>query len=217
MTGKREPYGRPSTGCGEAGPVEPWQPPSTLAHTTNQRSVSIGRPGPTMPSHHPGVGWPRPAGPVTWLSPVQAWQSSTALLRRRVERAPRLVGDRDVGQRRAPLSSANGGRGEREELAVARRVARHPRTRHASLVALGRDSDAICRSSNALVAGSLRPHPAPCRDGNGTLGRSPRLPGPQAARNAGRNLPAGADRSRLIRGRRSPAGSATRCWSNPAS
>ena len=38
------------------GPVEPWQPPSTLAQTTNQRSVSIARPGPTTPSHHPALG-----------------------------------------------------------------------------------------------------------------------------------------------------------------
>ena len=78
-TGKREAYGRPSAGCGDAGPVEPWQPPRTLAHTTNQRSVSIARPGPTIPSHQPGVGCPRPAGPVTWLSPVQAWHSRMAL------------------------------------------------------------------------------------------------------------------------------------------
>ena len=79
MTGKRLPYGAPSSGCGDAGPVEPWQPPSTLAHTTNQRSVSMGMPGPTMPSHQPGVGWPSCAGPLAWLSPVQAWHSSTAL------------------------------------------------------------------------------------------------------------------------------------------
>ncbi len=55
-TGKREPYGRPSTGCGDDGPVVPWQPPSTLAHTTKWRSVSRARPGPTTPSHQPGDG-----------------------------------------------------------------------------------------------------------------------------------------------------------------
>ena len=80
ITGNRDPYGRPSAGCGEAGPVLPWHPPSTFEHTTNQRSVSIGLPGPTIASHHPGSGCPRPAGPLTWLSPVQAWHSSTALL-----------------------------------------------------------------------------------------------------------------------------------------
>ncbi len=71
-TGKRLPYGRPSSGWGEAGPVEPWHPPRTLMHTTNQRSVSIASPGPTTSSHQPGVGWPSSAAPLTWLSPVQA-------------------------------------------------------------------------------------------------------------------------------------------------
>ena len=80
ITGNRDAYGRPSTGCGVAGPVEPWHPPTTFEHTTNQRLVSIGLPGPTMPSHHPGSGCPVPAGPVTWLSPVHAWHRSTALL-----------------------------------------------------------------------------------------------------------------------------------------
>ena len=32
------------SGIGEAGPAEPWQPPKTLTHTTNQRSVSMARP-----------------------------------------------------------------------------------------------------------------------------------------------------------------------------
>ena len=45
MTGKRDPYGRPS-GASDAGPVVPWQPPSTFGHTTKNRSVSIGAPGP---------------------------------------------------------------------------------------------------------------------------------------------------------------------------
>ena len=34
MTGNVEPYGRPVAGSDDAGPVEPWQPPSTLAQTT---------------------------------------------------------------------------------------------------------------------------------------------------------------------------------------
>ena len=78
-TGKRDPYGRPSSGCGDDGPVDPWQPPSTLAHTTKYLSVSMGLPGPIVSSHHPGAVWPRPAGPAAWLSPVHAWQTSTAL------------------------------------------------------------------------------------------------------------------------------------------
>ena len=41
----------------------PWQPPSTFGHTTKNRSVSIGAPGPMMPGHHPALGWPGPTGP----------------------------------------------------------------------------------------------------------------------------------------------------------
>lgn len=57
----------------------PWQPPSTLGATMNQRSGSSARPGPISRSHHPGVGWPGPAGPAAWLSPVSACSTSTAL------------------------------------------------------------------------------------------------------------------------------------------
>ena len=63
-TGNRSAYGLPSDGSGDAGPVVPWQPPSTFAHTTKYLSVSIGLPGPMSPSHQPGVGWPGPAGPA---------------------------------------------------------------------------------------------------------------------------------------------------------
>ena len=70
------------TGCRRGtvddGPVVPWQPPSTLGQTTNQRSVSMAAPGPISGSHHPGVGWPGPAGPAAWESPVSAWRTSTA-------------------------------------------------------------------------------------------------------------------------------------------
>ena len=45
-------------GSTEAGPVVPWHPPSTLAHTTNQRSVSMALPGPTRSSHQPTDGCP---------------------------------------------------------------------------------------------------------------------------------------------------------------
>ena len=37
------------------GPVEPMQPPSTLAQMTKNRSVSTGRPGPTTASHQPSL------------------------------------------------------------------------------------------------------------------------------------------------------------------
>jgi hypothetical protein len=77
-SGKREPHGAPS-GAAEDGPVVPWQPPSTLAQTTNQWSLSSGAPGPISVGHHPDVGCPGPAGPTTWLSPVSACSTSTAL------------------------------------------------------------------------------------------------------------------------------------------
>ena len=62
MRGKRDPYGLPS-GASDAGPVVPWQPPSTFGHTTNQRSVSSGAPGPITPSHQPGMAVARFGGP----------------------------------------------------------------------------------------------------------------------------------------------------------
>ena len=77
-TGKRDPYGRPVEGSIDDGPVDPWHPPSVLGHTTKYFSVSMGSPGPTMPSHQPGATWPGPTSPVTWLSPVQAWQMRIA-------------------------------------------------------------------------------------------------------------------------------------------
>src|SRR5262245_17145718 len=80
MRGNRDPYGRPSP-ASDAGPVVPWQPPSTFGHTTKKRSVSMGAPGPIIPSHHPGCRCPGPAGPAAWLSPVSACSTSTALSR----------------------------------------------------------------------------------------------------------------------------------------
>ncbi len=43
----------PVAGLVEAGPVVPMQPPTTFGLITKYRWVSIGRPGPTMVSHHP--------------------------------------------------------------------------------------------------------------------------------------------------------------------
>ena len=105
--GNREPHGRPS-GAADEGPVVPWQPPRTLDATTNHRSVSSGRPGPIRPSHQPGVGWPGPAGPLTWLSPVSACSTRTALSARGVERAPRLVGDGRPRAAQPPVSRSSG-------------------------------------------------------------------------------------------------------------
>src|SRR5688572_12497816 len=54
-SGKSSRYGLPVTGFTEAGPVEPKQLPSEFTHITNQRSVSMARPGPIIFSHQPGV------------------------------------------------------------------------------------------------------------------------------------------------------------------
>src|SRR6478609_3259418 len=78
VTGNRDPYGPPPPATSDDGPVVPWHPPSTLGHTTKKRSVSIGQPGPMVPSHHPTSPWPGSAGPAAWLSPVSAWSTSTA-------------------------------------------------------------------------------------------------------------------------------------------
>ncbi len=81
------------------GPVEPMQPPSTLAQMTKNRSVSTGRPGPTTASHQPSlpvIG----CGSATYWSPVSAWQTSTALLRAGVQRAVGAVGHGQARQAR---------------------------------------------------------------------------------------------------------------------
>src|SRR5829696_3517093 len=77
VTGNRDPYGRPSA-ASDDGPVVPWQPPSTLGHTTKKRSVSMAHPGPMVPSHQPTSPCPGPAGPAAWLSRLSACSTSTA-------------------------------------------------------------------------------------------------------------------------------------------
>ena len=78
VTGNRDPYGPPPPGISDDGPVVPWQPPSTLGHTTKNRSVSTEQPGPMTPSHQPTSPWPGPAGPAAWLSRLSACSTSTA-------------------------------------------------------------------------------------------------------------------------------------------
>src|SRR6202035_4850343 len=97
ITGNLEPRGFPSDAI-ELGPVEPRQPPSTLVATAHQRLVSIGAPGPAMPSHQPGVGCPGPAGPVMCESPVSACRTTTTLSR---------VGDNSPHRCTAMLTSSS--------------------------------------------------------------------------------------------------------------
>ena len=77
-TGNAMPHGRPIAGLSEAGPDEPMQLPSTLAQTTQNRSVSIGLPGPTIRPHQPGLPVSGCVLATCW-SPVSAWQTSSAL------------------------------------------------------------------------------------------------------------------------------------------
>ena len=106
VNGNRGPHSLPS-GAMEAGPVVPWQPPSMLGATTKNRSVSIALPGPTIPCHQPAVGCPGPAAPTTWLSPVSACSTSTALSRA-AESSPHVSYATRTYGRDSPLSNVNG-------------------------------------------------------------------------------------------------------------
>ena len=78
-SGNSSRYGRPEAGFTEAGPGEPKQLPSEFTHITNQRSVSMARPGPIMLSHQPGVG--SAADEAAWDAGLRPVNSRMALLR----------------------------------------------------------------------------------------------------------------------------------------
>ncbi len=79
--GNRMPYGRPVSGFVDDGPVEPWQPPRTLAQTTKKRRVSTALPGPMRLFHQPGFLSVGACQPAQWWSPLNAWQMRIALSR----------------------------------------------------------------------------------------------------------------------------------------
>ena len=81
-----------------AGPVEPWHPPSMFGATTNHSSVSIGAPGPTMSPHQPAVGCPGPGGSAHVAVAGEGVQHEDGVVARRVELAPRLVGEAVAGE-----------------------------------------------------------------------------------------------------------------------
>ena len=88
-SGKSLPKGLPVAGLRLAGPVEPWQPPRLLLHTTKKRRVSIGlarsrRSCPTSPACAHPLLWK----PAAWWWLDRAWQSRMALLRARVFSSP---------------------------------------------------------------------------------------------------------------------------------
>ena len=104
------------------GPVVPWHPPSTFGHTTKKRSVSIGAPGPMVPSHQPTSPWPGSGGPGGVAVAGERVQHEHRVRRVGRERAPRLVGDGHRLERAAGLELQ--AVGERDELPAPGLVAR---------------------------------------------------------------------------------------------
>ena len=190
MTGNREPYGRPSSGAATPGRSSPGTRRARWSRRrTSGRCRSAG-PGRPSPPTSPASGGPaRPAGGVAVTGPRVAQQHGVRAVG--VERAPRLVGDGDVAQRRAAVERERMVGGEREEPPLTRRVAGPPRAGHRQrFVALASSSRDARRRIAAPNAG-CRIAPTTSRlVGGGTLGRSPRLPGPvRAARDAATNRP----------------------------
>ena len=86
-----------------SGPVEPWQPPSTLAQTTKKRRVSTALPGPIRLFHQPGLASASECQPAQWWSPLSAWQMRTALSRVALSGAVGLVAQREARDHLAAL------------------------------------------------------------------------------------------------------------------
>ena len=125
-TGKREPYGRPSAGCGDGGPVDALAAAEDVgAH--DEAPVGVDRlagPDRCRPTS-PAPGGPGRPGPAAWLSPVQRVADETAF-------AP-SASSGPTSRRRPPRRSARAAvecepavGGERKELAVTRLVAGPP-------------------------------------------------------------------------------------------
>ena len=99
--GSRGDRAAPVAGSIDAGPVEPLQLPSEFTQITNQRSLSIGLPGPSIASHQPGFRIACVAGGVRVGR--QAGDDQHGVVARGVERAPGFVGDARAVQRAAAL------------------------------------------------------------------------------------------------------------------
>ncbi len=116
------------------------------------------RPGPTMASHQPGVGVAATgrAGDVAVARPGVAEEHGVGAVG--VERAPRLVGDGDVGAAWRRCSRANGRSGASVKNCA---VAGGSPGIHAPVLARHRAPVIVpTDATSTLVAGSLRPHPA---------------------------------------------------------
>ena len=109
----------------------PWHPPSTLGQTT-RNSVGVDRlagADDARPTSRASDGQDRPS-PAACESPVRACRTSTALDRRRVERPPRLVGDRHLSRDgRRPRARSHHPASERRELSSSGFVPRTPERR----------------------------------------------------------------------------------------
>ena len=157
-TGKREAHGRPSSGWGDAGPVVPWQPPRTLAHTTNQRSVSMASPGPigALPPAGGHVAGDEAAGGVAVAGEGVAHED--CVVRGRGEGAPGLEGDGDPAQQAASLEGERAVVGQGQEAAPPHRVARSPRARDRQRARV-HPAEALGRHGHGARGGAERPVP----------------------------------------------------------
>ena len=125
-TGNRDPYGAPSSGCGDGGAGR------TLAaaeHVGAHDEVLVGvdrlaGPDRVVPPTRRGVATSGRPGGVAVAGPGVAHQHGVRGVG--VEASPRLVGDHDVAQHHAAVEREAAIGGEREELAVTRIVARQP-------------------------------------------------------------------------------------------
>ena len=96
--GKSVPQSKPGLSSrSDRGPVEPMQPPSTLAQMTKKRSVSTGRPGPTTRSHQPSLPVSG-CGSATYWSQRQRMADQHRVRARRVQRAVGAIRHRQTRQ-----------------------------------------------------------------------------------------------------------------------
>ena len=117
--GKSSPNGAPVSGLIDAGPVVPMQPPSTFDEMTKKRSVSNGRPGPTMVCHQPGSAGHR-MEVRDMLVAGQGMADEKRVRALGVERAIGLIGDGQGRQRRARIHDERRRRIDAEREAVRR-------------------------------------------------------------------------------------------------